>query len=383
MQDTLSSRLVDRPALEWLQALRGLAAFLVVLVHARGALTGSPLAEAVQEVLYHGAMGVDLFFILSGFLMVYTTRTLPGGVADARVFLLKRIVRIWPAYAVLTVLTFLTLQGVHGLVEPAGREALLKTLLFVPVDPYNPLYFSMALPVGWTLTFEMYFYLVFAAALLLGRWRWLGMAAWFGLTLLAVPMALGHFDWGVFDQAVIGQWAYANLAINPMVWDFLFGMVAAWLYFHLPGPPTPRGAALLVLLPLAALVALAVADVCSTHGPTQWGGPLALVFIGLAQSSKTQRLPTPRALLWLGEISYALYLAHPLAQHFLGLAVGRLAGTQATHGPAYLLLATGMSLVVGAWVWRHVEVPGSRLARRWLLPQRLAEAPPAIGPASS
>ena len=114
-------------------------------------------------MLYHGAMGVDLFFILSGFLMVYTTRTLPGGVADARVFLLKRIVRIWPAYAVLTGLTFLTLQGVHGLVEPAGREALLKTLLFVPVDPYNPLYFSMALPVGWTLTFEMYFYVVFAA----------------------------------------------------------------------------------------------------------------------------------------------------------------------------------------------------------------------------
>lgn len=81
--------------LEWVQALRGLAAFMVVMVHSRSVLMDTAVGRgAADHVLLPMAMGVDLFFIISGFLMVWTTRDFDGTKIYVGKFLVKRFARI-------------------------------------------------------------------------------------------------------------------------------------------------------------------------------------------------------------------------------------------------------------------------------------------------
>ena len=99
-----------RPKLAWIQALRGIAVFLVVLTHARYSFSDTPTWPLAEQLLRPGAMGVDLFFVISGFIMVYTTRRLAGTPGEALDFLVRRFARIWPLYAVVT-LIYLTVTN--------------------------------------------------------------------------------------------------------------------------------------------------------------------------------------------------------------------------------------------------------------------------------
>ncbi|WP_207215862.1 acyltransferase family protein [Pseudolysobacter antarcticus] len=67
--------------LDWIQLLRGVAALLVVLTHARYALLGTDSFPLAQQIFLPGAMGVDLFFIISGFIMCYSTATSDGSLS--------------------------------------------------------------------------------------------------------------------------------------------------------------------------------------------------------------------------------------------------------------------------------------------------------------
>jgi len=183
--DGIASAWTQERKLEWIQALRGLAALMVVMVHSRSMLMGSASGRAVAEqVLLPMAMGVDLFFIISGFLMVWTTRDFDGSKAYAWTFLVKRFARIWPLLAVMTPVALVVEHGFGGLLDRALVLSYAEGLAFIPHDPVaSGIYFRMAVGVAWTLCFEWYFYLVFAASMLCGRWRYAVMAAWFALTL--------------------------------------------------------------------------------------------------------------------------------------------------------------------------------------------------------
>ena len=167
----------------WIQALRGLAAMLVVYTHARYFL---PVAEGqvnFQDLLRPAAMGVDLFFLLSGFLMVLTTRDFDFTKSYAGKFLIKRFARIWPLYAVVSLIVFMGIFGPNHPSSGATFNDFLSSLVFIPTDPKVILTFGMPISVAWTLCFEAYFYLVFGVSLLFGRWRWLAMATWFAADL--------------------------------------------------------------------------------------------------------------------------------------------------------------------------------------------------------
>jgi peptidoglycan/LPS O-acetylase OafA/YrhL len=218
--------------LAWVQALRGLAALMVLVVHSRGMLSVSPLGKEVADrVLFPTAMGVDLFFILSGFLMVWTTRDFDGTRVYMWRFLAKRFARIWPFFAVMSLLAVVGAHGLRGFLHRDLVLPYLEGLAFVPHDPAaSGIYFHMAVSVAWTLCFEWYFYMVFAASMLFRRWRYVAMAAWFVLTLLVIPLWRGNYSLHVAAQPLVEWSRYANLAINPIVWDFVAGMAAGWLY---------------------------------------------------------------------------------------------------------------------------------------------------------
>ena len=300
--------------LDWVQGLRGIAVLLVVLTHGRYFLVGTPGEGLAHAIFLPGAMGVDLFFLISGFIMVYTTRN-ASGPRDAALFAVKRLARIWPAYAVVTLLWIFVALGGLGFFEDAGRvKALVKSLAFQPLVPERAPFFGLVFPLAWTLAFEMYFYVVFGISMLAGRLRWLVLASWMLLTLILLPATRGGPTVNV-QQYLAFHSPYMQLVSNPIIWEFVGGVLVGLLYLN------PR-----IRFPSASLAWQAV--VCSTgfvlwwgwsgvggfHGPAGWGWPLALMMLALAIASKTVTLRMPGWLLWVGTVSYSMYLTHYLGQ---------------------------------------------------------------------
>lgn len=140
-----------------IQSLRALAALAVVVVHAADGAAANSGNRHFGEVASIGAAGVDVFFVISGFIMYVTACSRP--ITPQR-FLLDRFSRIVPLYWVATFLLMAVL--VVGKAPIPDIRYLLASLALVPVDPLP------YLGVGWTLVYEMFFYALLAAALI---WR--------------------------------------------------------------------------------------------------------------------------------------------------------------------------------------------------------------------
>lgn len=300
--------------LDWVQGLRGIAVLLVVLTHGRFFLDGTPNESLATALFLPGAMGVDLFFLVSGFIMVYTTRD-ASGPRDAALFVVKRFARIWPAYLMVTLAwIFIKRDGLWFFDDPERLQALFQSLTFRPVTPQDAPFFGLVFPLAWTLAFEMYFYLVFCASMLAGRMRWLALACWLALTLIVLPMTAGGPTLDV-RQYLMFETPYLHLVTNPIIWEFVAGMAIGLLYLN-PGVRFPNaGLAWQAVVCSAGFVLWwGWSGVGGFHGPAGWGWPLALMLLSLAIASKTVTLRTPHWLQWVGNVSYSMYLTHFLGQ---------------------------------------------------------------------
>ncbi|AIF48786.1 acyltransferase family protein [Dyella japonica] len=356
--------------LDWIQALRGIAALMVVMVHSRGMLAGTAAGRIVADhVLPSMAMGVDLFFIISGFLMVWTTRDFDGSKTYIGNFLIKRFTRIWPLLAIMTPVALVVEHGLGGLLDRRLVLSYLEGLAFIPHNPgASAIYFQMALGVAWTLCFEWYFYLVFAVSMFFGRWRYVAMAAWFTLTLVAIPLGRGNYTLSVVAQPLVTWSRYANLAINPIVWDFVSGMAAGWLYGSRIRMPSARVIHATTLVLLMLLLALwKPLGMVNFFGPLGWGAPLTIVFASIALLARADAIKVPRWSLWMGSISYALYLVHVYVFELLQRIDEAVPLRHPTFGIA-LFLIRPVAAVLCAWVvFRYVEHPLSTWSRKRLL----------------
>lgn len=214
--------------LQSIQALRGLAALLVVFFHIRSlellAISENGLSEQgwLGGVITNGYMGVDLFFVISGFIMVFVTREGGTGPRQAADFLFARATRIYPVWWAFAGFMAVYMIAVHGLSgHGQGWGAISRTQ---PLVPYLVKSFLLTpqpefpiLGVGWTLVHEMYFYLVFTVFMLLPR-KWLaGLLSLWGVMIIAGTL-LGY--------AVVFAGNYRDLAFYPMTMEFILGAAA-------------------------------------------------------------------------------------------------------------------------------------------------------------
>jgi len=349
--------------------LRGVAALLVVLTHARYALQGTDNWPMAERLFLPGAMGVDLFFLISGFIMCYSTAGSDGSPSYVARFAIKRFARVWPVYVALTfVVIFALYGGVDYFHTAANRLTFWHSIGMLPADPRHPPYFGLTLQLGWTLEFEMYFYLVFAASMLFRRLRWFVLGAWAVLTVFLVPLARRGFDMDVTLDLGYARLPYLAIVTSPFVLEFMAGVLVGWLYlqpwFRLP----KRQLAWHVAGLTTAFAAWAVyGGLVHTHGPLDYGWPLALMMAGLALSSKTVRLPAPPFLLWLGSISYSLYLTHLMTQQLLINALNGLDLPYLVHAWGFIFISTAVALSVAALSYRCLEQGLSEAVRRGLM----------------
>lgn len=336
----------------WLQGLRGVACILVVLTHARYFMLDTPFWPLADQTFIPGAAGVDLFFVISGFIMTYTTFR-----PDARPgeFLRHRFTRIWPPYVVMTLLWFFIVAG-QTLGSLASHEVLvplLKSLFFIPNNPRAPLYFNVTLPLGWTLQFEAYFYLVFAISMLFGRLRWIALFAWLVYSTLVFPMPRRGFNLDVMTELGY-SFGYAALMTNPIVLEFLFGVVAAALYLS---PVRLRNVRLcwnLLFITIAFAMWSCYSGFYKFHGPQQWGIAMALVVAVLAIVSKTITVRVPSVMLWLGRISFSLYLTHTTTQQLLLRLAAK--NNVETHSWGFMFITTAAAVFFAYFFYEIVEV---------------------------
>jgi exopolysaccharide production protein ExoZ len=217
------------------QYLRAVAALMVVFQHSQ--FVHHPNWGGVFGGLgQFGGLGVELFFCISGFVIFATTlRSF-----SLRNYLLKRCIRIIPIYWLLTCVMAALVLGAPSLFKGTvfTLEHFVRSLLFIPsYTPSRPNEITPLLPPGWTLNFEMFFYLAFGVLLFLLRSRLavLGaLAALFGL-LVIYGSVMGS------DNAMLLTYT------SPRILEFLAGVVAAYLLLCSSlVPPSPRTAWLLM-----------------------------------------------------------------------------------------------------------------------------------------
>jgi hypothetical protein len=247
------------------QALRAFACLLVVAYHAlyqwgRSIVPGQPSIELWPN----GSAGVDLFFVISGFVMLVSSGRLRARADGWRVFAMRRLERIVPLYWGLTLVKLAVVVARPGL-APATRPTpwhVVATLLFIPARDAAGVVRPI-LPVGWTLNFEMLFYALFAACL-----------AARAPPLLLLPAAL--LPLAVAGMFARPDWPAPFWLADPLVLEFVFG-VAIGAALGRVRRLSPWLAAILVGAGGAALLAMP----CGPHERfAVWGGAAALMLIG-------------------------------------------------------------------------------------------------------
>ena len=348
--------------LESLQALRGIAVLGVVAFHAmtieRKYSGGDQLLPGLLQL---GQTGVDLFFVISGFVMVTVTRGRFGGRGETGRFLWSRFSRIYPTYWFYYALTAAVFLVRPGWVNAAqGHQVdLFASFLLLP-GVHLPL-----VMVAWSLIHELWFYLAFAVLLqfrerLLPLMLLLWAAAVIAANTLLPPASPGP----------------VYIIRHPFTLEFIAGAFAALLLYRQPPPPRDRRT---VLLPALAVLPPALAlvhhfNIVATMGllrAATLGTLYALLVYAAASLESSAKRPLPEAVVGLGNISYTLYLSHILVLS----AVGRLwRGAAPAAGSlvdnAVVLPAMLVAVVGCGWLaYRLVEQPAlalsHRLRHRW------------------
>lgn len=329
-----------RGTLYGIQYLRAVAALAVVFFHA---------AERSGHAFAIGAAGVDVFFVISGFIMWVIAERRP--VTPGR-FLKERMRRIVPVYWLATgVMVAGALAGLFpNLVLTAGHVA--ASLFFVPARSPSSGEIWPVLVQGWTLNYEMFFYVAFAACLFLPARLRLGViAAAFGL-LVAVGLAVSS------DSPLLATYT------RPIILEFVAGMLIGrlWLAGRVPG----RAVALaLVGLGLAGFAAIGILRLPFD----EWTcGPLACLLVygtaALERQGGVARLKVPAL---LGDASYSIYLWHTFA-----ISVVAKVGAMAGAPPSLVLVGSAAAgIAAGLCAWHFVERP---LLRGWAGNPRPASA---------
>jgi len=325
------------------QALRGFAAALVVVHHCTQIWDVRLHPQSAASGWGNGAAGVDIFFVISGFVMGFTAlgrRRMTG--AD---FLRRRIVRIVPLYWICTLATIaaLVLRYRHNLSSSGefGVVHVLSSFLFLPtVNKIGNV--APVLVIGWTLSYEMFFYLLFAGSLAFS-------AKVSPLRLLTVLMIVLSCI-GLFHR---GSWPVITVLFQPIILEFVAGL---WLAHAVLQRQHWPNALMMALGLLGLLVLLLVPLANDAARPFYWGVPAFAMVSSVVMGEDGIKSLLPQWLLRLGDASYSLYLSHLFILNALASA--------ASHIPALLhsetaFILTGLiaSTLFALLLYRLVEAP--------------------------
>lgn len=355
--------------LELVQVLRGIAALMVVFFHFSVFIDAAiPGSKTLFEA---GYLGVDVFFVISGFIIYVSTDKVHA--RDSKVFLIRRLCRVvLPAWAAMLICAVIT--------PPLLRD-LIFGMLFIPSKNLAPPGFGYSfLIVAWTLTYELFFYGIFALSLCL-PWsrRHRGAVTASALVVLVAAVQLASHTWTLDAQAgpIFGTGhsllplQLISLLGNPILLEFAVGVLFGWMYLagYMPKVTAPIATVCFVLiafliiqfqfrpghgLSCGGLLSVVVVFYCMVlqkcwdrRGPLAWRGAITRILIPAV---------------FIGDISYSLYLIHPSVKAAFLKFIPKMAGIAHVQllSMAVPFLAT---LFLSILFYQFVELPAQRFGR--------------------
>ena len=297
-----------------IQILRAVSAFLVLFLHLK-----FPLREIFQKPVVNdifestiGSVGVDIFFIISGFVI---SLSLSRRASSAKFFFQARMTRVIPLYFILTI-PYLLKNFASNQIE---YRQIFNSFFFLPVldttNFTNPLH-----PYGWTLSYEIFFYLVMSVLLVkFSARKSIYLLSAFFLVSLPISLLLNAFNWfGV-------NWFFPRFFFSPMCAEFAMGIIAHQLYES----GLINKIFFARFLVSCSVLVIAISSYAHSsimyysvvlsdtevafHRVLLWGLPSCLLLLGCViweASSNTKHL---ERFSYFGDISYSLYLVQPFA----------------------------------------------------------------------
>ena len=280
-----------------LQLVRGIAAILVLLHHITSIIYKNSNYEYALGIFDYGSIGVDLFFILSGFL-IFTLHYQEIGYSNKLgIFFKKRLIRIYPVYWVVTLalIPIYFIMPSFGVGYESDPGVILKSLFLIPQD-HDPI-----LGVGWSLVYEVFFYIMFGLFILLGKKpAAIILSAW-----MVASISLLNFEFGNY---------FFKFLFSPIIFEFLLGCLMAFLLLNVRfkqslsifflGAVTFLGAVLLDEF---------VFDSLSREGIVRvliYGISSFLIILGIILIERQGNFKSNRMMTYFGDASYSIYLVH-------------------------------------------------------------------------
>ena len=340
----------SRSSLQSIQALRAIAILLVVFLHLAGvADQHRPIADARVAWAGVGHAGVDLFFVISGFIMYLIGHRQLAGWPSGRRFLYRRAARVYLPYWLwftVALLVYLTAPQIM-LLTPGQLTGLVESFVLIPT--WTP----QLLPVSWTLKYELYFYAICTLILILPRpYRLSAAVAWL------LYMLSGQWLCSQPSETPCGKGLF--LTMHPILFEFVLGALVGFAYEKRAYPTWVSGYLFAVGLSimLGAFAAYLLFGIDLDQSPWNrvllFGAPAAVVVFGATLAERDRQREAPQWLARLGDASYSYYLSHLLVIQAVFLALAPMAWI-----PTLLIvgIAFGASLIVAHWGYRYAERP--------------------------
>ncbi|HGY1115450.1 TPA: acyltransferase family protein [Providencia rettgeri] len=310
-----------------IQYLRFFACFMVVIYH----ITRKVYLDDSSGYMYFGDVGVDIFFVISGFIMSYISNKKES---DFVVFIKNRVIRIYPIYIV-TLIPFIAIYILFPhLVNSHGETpSIIKSITLFPFIDGG--YINM---VAWTLSFEFYFYFIFAISLAVSK-KPIEVSSFMIILLLIVGIIFNvdFINSPMILEFVAGMWVYQLLYANKK-------MLSSWMSVFI----IVIGSSLIITPVDGQIIGLGFDRVL------HYGIPSVMIFIGFLGLNNI--IGDIKSLTFLGNASYSIYLTHIITINAVYF-IYKVVSPQREYYLAMIFVASVCSVIVGCFVYRFIETP--------------------------
>ncbi|MFX0940473.1 acyltransferase [Escherichia coli] len=348
-----------------LQYLRGIASLLVVLYHARGELNNIYSQSNLGDLLFsNGYIGVDLFFMISGFVIMLSTENDRSSFS----FIVKRIFRIYPVYLVCLLI------AMYILGKPFNAE-FIRSLLFINLDlsASAPWFGYAIIFTAWTLMFEIIFYLIFYISMSIS-WKYRCYICSAFIILMVVLINL-------YYNGTVGFSGYSSIYLNssmdhgylikiarvlssPMFFEFVIGMAIYKICDYTNNIVSIKFARFSIITSIVLFSYFYVSGFNGGHGPLQCGLYAAALLFSLVVYERRCGVRYINTLNFFGDISYSLYLTHAIV--LSAISTGFLSLYVSGNGFSNIYFIILSSILMSSVLYYTVESHSVRFARRIL-----------------
>ena len=346
--------------LQSIHFLRGLASVMVVLIHALGSVTlkfpgeHSALPRSFEDYLYVCSASVDFFFLISGFTMFYVYAKDFGRPYAWFDFFIRRAIRIIPMYWLISALYVAILLFAPSLFSTLKFQLVhtIESFIFIPTTNSAGENFPVV-NIGWTLWYEMYFYLLFGVCML----GTVQFALWAMGILFFLSVVAGY----VIQSTSPALYVY----LNQLVLEFFIGGLAGYLVLQGRRFRVPFAWAL-VLIGLAIFVSQFLFGEWQAGRILTRGFPALLILVGLVSLEMNSKFACPRWAIRIGDECYSLYLIHSVVLAVFFKAIFAVGVTRWFSVDVCVFFAVAIAILGGRTFYTFCEKPATReLNRLW------------------